>query len=57
MCATSSACERNWSSQQFIQTKKRTRLSFDRLRDLVYVYHNMRLLDKVHSLDATVELE
>lgn len=41
---TSSACERNWSGFEHIQSKKRNKLAFGRLDDIMFVYHNMQLL-------------
>uniref|UniRef100_A0A803N0I5 Uncharacterized protein n=1 Tax=Chenopodium quinoa TaxID=63459 RepID=A0A803N0I5_CHEQI len=42
--ASSSCCERNWSTYGTIQTTKRNRLTSSRLEDLVYVHMNLRLL-------------
>lgn len=53
MCVTSSSCERNWSTFDFIHTKSRNRLTSQRLRDLVFVHFNLRLLDKAQNLDST----
>lgn len=41
--ASSSACERNWSTFALIHTKQRNRLSYSRLEKMVYCYYNMRL--------------
>ncbi|XP_068315293.1 uncharacterized protein [Pyrus communis] len=41
--ASSSACERNWSTFALIHTKQRNRLAHSRLEKLVYCYYNMKL--------------
>lgn len=41
--SSASPCERNWSSFNHIQTKKRNRLLSSRLEDLVYVRNNLHL--------------
>ena len=41
--ASFSGCERNWSVFERIHTKKRNRLEYQRLNDLVYVHYNLRL--------------
>ena len=41
--SSSSPCERNWSSFNHIQSKKRNRLLSTRLEDLVYVRSNLQL--------------
>ncbi|MQM06643.1 hypothetical protein Taro_039469 [Colocasia esculenta] len=46
LCCNSSGCERNWSTFEFIHTKKRTRLEAKRLNDLVYVQYNRRLYER-----------
>ncbi|KAK8916557.1 hypothetical protein KSP39_PZI022500 [Platanthera zijinensis] len=43
LCCSSSSCERNWSTFEFIHTKKRNRLEHQRLSDLVYIQYNRRL--------------
>lgn len=40
---SASACERNWSAFQAVQSSKRNRLSSRMLNDLVYVRSNLRL--------------
>ena len=47
---TASACERNWSAYGHVHSKKRNRLTAERARKLVYVFMNMRALDKLKSL-------
>lgn len=39
LCAASSGCERNWSTFEFIHTKKRNRLLHKRLNAIVFVYN------------------
>lgn len=43
------ACERNWSTYDFIHNKKRNRLAPRRARDLVFAFTNMRLVEKMQS--------
>ncbi|KAL9674047.1 hypothetical protein QQ045_030313 [Rhodiola kirilowii] len=43
LCCSSSGCERNWSTFEFIHTKKRNRLEHQRLNDLVYVQYNIKI--------------
>jgi hypothetical protein len=45
------ACERNWSTYDFIHNKKRNRLRPDRANDLVEVFFNMRLISKVNNIE------
>jgi hypothetical protein len=45
------SCERNWSTYDFIHSKKRNRLLPDRARDLVFVFSNLHLLDKVEAAE------
>ncbi len=40
------ACERNWSTFDFIHSRRRNRLHVDRAFKLVYIFSNLRLLDK-----------
>lgn len=44
------ACERNWSTYDYIHSKKRNLLAPARARDLVYVFSNQRLLRKEAEL-------
>ena len=58
--SSSSAAERNWSTYDFIHNRKRNRLTEARARDLVYVHSNLKLLQKLQSLDyqeAIIEWE
>ncbi|CAH9136807.1 unnamed protein product [Cuscuta epithymum] len=43
LCCTSSGCERNWSTFEFIHTKKRNRLEHKRLNDLVFIQYNRKI--------------
>ena len=48
--ASSSACERNWSTFALIHTKQRNRLAYPQLEQLVFCYYNMRL--KLRDMEA-----
>ncbi|XP_059066890.1 uncharacterized protein LOC131858042 [Cryptomeria japonica] len=39
---SASGCERNWSMFEHIHSKRRNRLSMERLNDLVFVHYNLR---------------
>ncbi|WOL09084.1 hypothetical protein Cni_G17837 [Canna indica] len=43
LCCSSFECERNWSTFEFIHTKKKNRLLHQRLNDLVYVQYNRKI--------------
>ena len=43
---SSSCCERNWSTYNFIRSMKRKKLTPQRAEDLVYVHNNLRLLSR-----------
>lgn len=45
--SASSCCETNWSEVDCIQSKRRNRLKPLMVQDLVYVYHNMRVLKQM----------
>jgi len=49
--SSSSAAERNWSTYHFIHNRKRKRLTEARARDRVYVHSNLKLLQKLQSLE------
>ena len=49
MVASAGACERNWSTYDFIHSKKRNRLSSKRCESLVYVFANTRLHAKTKN--------
>jgi hypothetical protein len=42
-------CERNWSTYDFIHSRKRNRLAPGRARDLVWAFTNGRLADKMKA--------
>jgi hypothetical protein len=44
---SSSSCERNWSSYSFVHRKVRNRMHSSCAEDLVYVYTNSRVLNKI----------
>lgn len=46
MISSSGASERNWSTYEFIHSRKRNRLLPSRANDLVFVFSNMRLMAK-----------
>ncbi|KAL0916057.1 hypothetical protein M5K25_013539 [Dendrobium thyrsiflorum] len=46
LTCSSSGCERNWSTYNQVQTKRRNRLSTLRMNSLVYIMHNKRLRDR-----------
>ena len=48
--ASSSACERNWSTFALIHTKQRNRLAYPKLQQLVFCYYNMKL--KIRDMQA-----
>eukprot|EP00261_Vitis_vinifera_P028884 XP_010663255.2 PREDICTED: uncharacterized protein LOC104882295 [Vitis vinifera] len=48
--ASSSACERNWSTFALIHTKQRNRLAYPMLQQLVFYYYNMKL--KIRDMEA-----
>ena len=48
--ASSSACERNWSTFALIHTKQRNHLAYHRLQQLVFYYYNMKL--KLHDMET-----
>ncbi|KAJ9680166.1 hypothetical protein PVL29_019454 [Vitis rotundifolia] len=48
--ASSSACERNWSTFALIHTKQRNRLAYSKLEQLVFCYYNMKL--KLRDMEA-----
>ena len=57
--ASSAATERSFSSFEVIHTKKRNRLTNDRLNKLVFVRHNSRLLSNsnYHDMDPDSDEE
>lgn len=55
LTSTASSCERNWSAYGFVYNRLRNKLSVKRAEDLVYVYHNMRLIAKRDKRKGVVE--
>jgi hAT family C-terminal dimerisation region len=49
---SSSSCERNWSTYDFIHSKKRNRLAPSKAEKLVYVFTNLRLSRKLKDDDT-----
>ena len=43
---SSSCCERNWSTYNFIHSMKRNKLTPQRVEDLVFVHNNLGLLSR-----------
>jgi hypothetical protein len=41
------ACERNWSTFEFMHSKKRNRLTSERAPDLVFVFSSLHLTEKL----------
>ncbi|XP_062203444.1 uncharacterized protein LOC133905699 [Phragmites australis] len=50
LCTSASGCERNWSTFEFIHTKKRNRLEHKRLNKLVYISYNRRIASRFQML-------
>jgi len=50
LCASSSGCERNWSTFEFIHTKKRNRLLHKRLNSIVFVSYNRKMKTRFQKL-------
>ena len=44
------SCERNWSTFDFIHSKKRNRLACPTVRNIVTVHCNLRLVDRIEEL-------
>jgi hypothetical protein len=55
-CSAASVCERNWSTYDFIHSKKRNRLTLQRAQDLVHVFLDLRLAHKVNSIEFEEEM-
>lgn len=51
-CASSSSCERNWSNYGFIHCPRRSRLTAERAKKLVYVFANERILTRQGVMEA-----
>lgn len=50
LCASSSGCERNWSTFEFIHSKRRNRLEHQRLNDLVYIKYNQKIAERFQKM-------
>ncbi|KAJ8775002.1 hypothetical protein K2173_020006 [Erythroxylum novogranatense] len=48
-CVSATGCERNWSTFEFIHSKKRNRLEHKRLNDLIFVRYNLKLRERTLS--------
>ena len=55
LVSSAGACERNWSTYDFIHSKKRNRLHPDRANDLVYVFTNSRLIHRFKEPEKFAE--
>ena len=51
--ASSSACERNWSTFTIIHTKQRNQLAYPRLQQLGFCYYNMKL--NIQDMQAKID--
>ncbi|GBG83901.1 hypothetical protein CBR_g37772 [Chara braunii] len=51
MWSTASPCERNWSTHDFIHTKRRNRLSAESVEKLVFIHGNLQLLSASRRTD------
>jgi hypothetical protein len=49
------AYERNWSTFEFIHNKKCNRLTSKRTSNLIFVFNNLRLKEKLFDLEYKVE--
>ena len=49
------ACERNWSTFDFIHTKRRNRLECKKMRDVVFIHSNLRLTEKLENVNYEAE--
>ncbi|XP_065634100.1 uncharacterized protein LOC112022367 [Quercus suber] len=45
-CCSATSCERNWSTFEYVHSKKRNRLEHKRVNDLVFVHYNLRLQER-----------
>ncbi len=55
MTSSAGACERNWTSYDFIHSKKRNKLSPQRANDLVFVFTNLRLMARFNQPEKFAE--
>jgi hypothetical protein len=44
LTCSASSCERNWSMYSFVHSKSRNHLGVDKVKALVYIYTNSKLL-------------
>ena len=49
--ASACACERNWSTYDFIHSKRRNKLTSSRAEDLVFVFSNMNLVLRTQAIE------
>jgi hypothetical protein len=56
LVSSSCASERNWSTFEFIHSKKRNRLGAKRCNDLVWAFSNSRLREKLRDPEYTEEM-
>jgi len=49
------SCERNWSTFDFIHTKKRNRLACKTVEKIVKVHCNLRLVDQIEDISFADE--
>jgi hypothetical protein len=49
-CASTTGCQRNWSTFAFIHTKVRNRLTYEKLHKLVYVNYNLRIQNNINGV-------
>ena len=42
-CCSATGCERNWSTFEYVHSKKINRLEHKQVNDLVFVHYNLRL--------------
>ncbi|XP_059070562.1 uncharacterized protein LOC131860201 [Cryptomeria japonica] len=47
---SASGCERNWSMFEHIHSKRRNRLSVEKMNDLIFVHYNLRLRMRKNAL-------
>ncbi len=52
----SASSERNWSTYDFIHSKKRNRLTPQRAQDLVHVFSDLCLAHKVNNIEFEEEM-
>ncbi|GBG62969.1 hypothetical protein CBR_g34669 [Chara braunii] len=51
---TASPCERNWSTHDFVHTKRRNRLGVEQLEKLVLCHWNIKLLKSSHAREGFI---